>query len=202
MKEAFISPGSLERIVKLKAIFNSPPTFGKNLLWDGYTVCDAASVLLDYILTLPEPVIPSKLSERFCNPLRNWDPLRISSLQTPELVSRRKYSGTFTDLDNEVTLVQYGALMAELPSTNRQLLFYVIDLLAMIAKRSEYNPQSYFLAGIFQPGILDCSDHPDHTTWILERELSQDVLTFLIVSANEILQRFRDREYYDYVEKA
>ena len=50
--------GSAKRIKELQAFFDSPPTYGKSLDWDGFNVHDAANVFRRYINHLPEPIIP------------------------------------------------------------------------------------------------------------------------------------------------
>ena len=63
--------GSSKRIKDLQVIFNTPPSFGKQLNWDGYTVHDAASILRRYLNALPEPLIPLNMYDDFREPLRN-----------------------------------------------------------------------------------------------------------------------------------
>jgi hypothetical protein len=45
--------GSSKRINELQAIFDSPPRYGKDLDWQGYSVHDAASVLRRYLNQMP-----------------------------------------------------------------------------------------------------------------------------------------------------
>jgi len=45
--------GSNKRINQLQAVFDAPPTYGKDFDWTGYSVHDAASVLRRYLNALP-----------------------------------------------------------------------------------------------------------------------------------------------------
>ena len=61
--------GSAKRIKELQSLFDSPPTYGKTLDWDGYNVHDAANVFRRYINHLPEPIIPHDYYFAFRKPL-------------------------------------------------------------------------------------------------------------------------------------
>jgi hypothetical protein len=61
--------GSAKRIKELQAFFDSPPTYGKALDWDGFNVHDAANVFRRYINHLPEPIIPHDYYFAFRKPL-------------------------------------------------------------------------------------------------------------------------------------
>jgi len=64
--------GSAKRIKELQAIFDSPPTYGKSLEWDGFNVHDAANVFRRYINHLPESIIPHDYYFAFRNPLSSF----------------------------------------------------------------------------------------------------------------------------------
>lgn len=51
-------------------MFDTPPRYGKDFDWTGYSVHDAASVLRRYLNSLPEPVIPAGLYLDFTAVLR------------------------------------------------------------------------------------------------------------------------------------
>ncbi|KAH0136815.1 RhoGAP-domain-containing protein, partial [Aureobasidium melanogenum] len=73
----------------------------------------------------------------------------------------------------------------ELPPLNRQLLLYILDLLAVFASKSDLNKMTTpNLAAIFQPGLLS---HPQHDMAPPEYRLSQDVLIFLIENQDSFL---------------
>lgn len=79
----------------------------------------------------------------------------------------------------------YQKLITELPPLNRQLLLYILDLLAVFASKSDMNRMTAAnLAAIFQPGILS---HPEHDMAPQEYRLSQDVLIFLIENQDHFL---------------
>lgn len=76
-------------------------------------------------------------------------------------------------------------MITSLPPLNRQLLLYILDLLAVFASKSDLNKMTTpNLAAIFQPGILS---HPQHDMSPPEYRLSQDVLIFLIENQDSFL---------------
>lgn len=79
----------------------------------------------------------------------------------------------------------YKQLLDELPGLSKQLLFYILDLLAMVQSNSQTNlMSSRNLAAIFQPSILL---HPNHDMDPDEYALSQSVVEFLIQYAYKLL---------------
>ncbi|KAL1606365.1 GTPase activating protein (GAP) for Rho1p [Paraconiothyrium brasiliense] len=169
--------GSEKRIKELKAQFDTPPRWGKGLDWSGYTVHDAANILRRYFNQLPEPIIPLQYYDSFRQPLRGHQAEAVGQIegQAPSV-------GGF-DPDNAVRI--YQQLIKELPSLNRQLLLYILDLLAVFAAKSDVNKMTTSnLAAIFQPGILS---HPQHDMSPQDYRLSQDVLIFLIDNQDHFL---------------
>ncbi|KAF2733609.1 RhoGAP-domain-containing protein [Polyplosphaeria fusca] len=169
--------GSEKRIKELKIAFDAPPRYGKGLDWTGYTVHDAANILRRYFNQLPEPIIPLQHYDDFRQPLRNHQAEAVGQIegQAPSI-------GGF-DPDSAVMIYQH--LIKELPSLNRQLLLYILDLLAVFAAKSDVNKMTTSnLAAIFQPGILS---HPQHDMSPQEYRLSQDVLIFLIDNQDHFL---------------
>lgn len=159
--------GSAKRIKDLQTIFDSPEKYGKGLDWTGYTVHDAANVLRRYLNQLPEPIIPLDFYNKFRDPLT---------------VQPEKFSV------NEAIRV-YQRLISELPPLNRQLLLYILDLLAVFASKSEANRMTAEnLAAIFQPGLIS---HPSHEMAPQAYKLSQDVLVFLINHQDHFLMGMR-----------
>ncbi|KAF3933116.1 Oligophrenin-1 [Dactylella cylindrospora] len=158
--------GSAKRIKDLQVIFNSPDKYGKGLDWTGYTVHDAANILRRYLNQLPEPIIPLDYYDRFRQPLQGKE--------------------TVNDAE---TIKTYQRLINELPPLNRQLLLYILDLLAVFSSKSEANLMpAANLAAIFQPGIIS---HPDHEMSPADYRLSQDVLIFLILNQDNFLLGMR-----------
>ncbi|KAG0645270.1 Rho-GTPase-activating 5 [Hyphodiscus hymeniophilus] len=168
--------GSEKRIKELKTIFDSPDRYGKGLDWAGYTVHDAANVLRRYLNQLPEPIVPLDLYGRFREPLRGHTTQAVGDTEGPQ--SNDKF-----DIQNAIAT--YQQLITELPPLNRQLLLYILDLLAVFASKSDENRMnSQNLAAIFQPGMLS---HPSHDMAPVEYRLSQDVLIFLIENQDHFL---------------
>jgi len=168
--------GSEKRIKELKLAFDSPDRYGKGLDWAGYTVHDAANVLRRYLNNLPEPIVPLDLYDQFRKPLVGHTKEAVGDQDGPQLQD---------DFDANKAIVTYQHLITELPPLNRQLLLYILDLLAVFASKSDENRMtSANLAAIFQPGILS---HPDHDMKPEQYRLSQDVLIFLIENQDHFL---------------
>ncbi|KAK8163781.1 hypothetical protein IWX90DRAFT_415608 [Phyllosticta citrichinensis] len=169
--------GSEKRIKELREAFNSPDRYGKGLDWAGYTVHDAANILRRYFNQLPEPIIPLEFYERFREPLRDHQAQAVGPMD-----GQRETVGDF-DMDRAIR--EYQRLITELPPLNRQLLLYILDLLAVFASKSDLNKMTTAnLAAIFQPGILS---HPNHDMSPPDYRLSQDVLIFLIENQDNFL---------------
>lgn len=169
--------GSEKRIKELKVSFDSPDRYGKGLDWTGFTVHDAANILRRYFNQLPEPIIPLDFYQRFRDPLRNHQAQAVGVIESQ--------SPSHGDFDHEAAIRAYQALITELPPLNRQLLLYILDLLAVFASKSDLNKMTTpNLAAIFQPGILS---HPQHDMAPQEYRLSQDVLIFLIENQDSFL---------------
>ncbi|KAJ5121747.1 hypothetical protein N7448_002879 [Penicillium atrosanguineum] len=167
--------GSAKRIKDLQEIFDSPERYGKGLDWSGYTVHDAANVLRRYLNQLPEPIVPLEFYERFREPLRIY---QEQVLQDNQVVDADKF-------DHAKAVDTYQRLIIELPPLNKQLLLYILDLLAVFASKSDQNRMtSANLSAIFQPGMLS---HPQHDMAPAEYKLSQDVLIFLIENQDHFL---------------
>ncbi|RQM05438.1 hypothetical protein DH86_00001971 [Scytalidium sp. 3C] len=150
--------------------------YGKGLDWAGYTVHDAANVLRRYLNQLPEPIVPLDLYDRFREPLRGH------TMQAAGDTEGTQFQESF---DVNKAIATYQQLITELPPLNRQLLLYILDLLAVFASKSEENRMnSQNLAAIFQPGMLS---HPQHDMAPTEYRLSQDVLIFLIENQDHFL---------------
>ncbi|KAI0390246.1 RhoGAP-domain-containing protein [Xylariaceae sp. FL0594] len=168
--------GSEKRIKELKIQFDSPDRYGKGLVWDGYTVHDAANVLRRYLNDLPEPVVPLDLYESFRDPLRGHTKQAVGDNEGAQLVD---------EFDEAEAIIKYQKLITELPPLNRQLLLYILDLLAVFAAKSDENRMTaQNLAAIFQPGMLS---HPMHAMAPAEYRLNQCVLIFLIEHQDHFL---------------
>ncbi|KAJ5824696.1 Rho GTPase activation protein [Penicillium robsamsonii] len=167
--------GSAKRIKDLQEVFDSPERYGKGLDWSGYTVHDAANVLRRYLNQLPEPIVPLEFYERFREPLRIY---QRQVLEDKDTADAEKF-------DHAKAVETYQNLIIELPPLNKQLLLYILDLLAVFASKSDQNRMpSANLSAIFQPGMLS---HPQHDMSPEEYKLSQDVLIFLIENQDHFL---------------
>ncbi|KAI1144001.1 RhoGAP-domain-containing protein [Hypoxylon sp. FL0543] len=168
--------GSEKRIKELKIQFDSPDRYGKGLVWDGYTVHDAANVLRRYLNDLPEPVVPLDLYERFRDPLRGYTKQAVGDTEGSQLVE---------NFNEAEAIEKYQQLIKELPPLNRQLLLYILDLLAVFAAKADENRMTaQNLAAIFQPGMLS---HPQHAMAPEEYRLNQCVIIFLIENQDHFL---------------
>lgn len=185
--------GSSRRIKKLQSIFSTPPSYGKDLDWIGFTVHDAANVLRRYLNNLPEPIIPLDLYEKFHLPLFNSSlihPIKanqpiISDDSITSTTSIQTDSNSNIQLDpstpqTEINYVidQYKLLIESIPDLNRHLLLYILDLLTFFASKSQKNLMpAANLAAIFQPSILS---HPNHDMDPNAYHLSRAVVQFII----------------------
>lgn len=171
--------GAAKRIKELQAIFDSPDRYGKGLDWTGYTVHDAANILRRYLNQLPQPIVPLDYYEKFRDPLRGHQVQAVGDMEAEAQVQ------SVGDFDHDQAILTYQRLITELPPLNRQLLLYILDLLAVFSSKSEINRMtSRNLASIFQPGMLS---HPIHDMTPQEYRLSQDVVIFLIDNQDSFL---------------
>ncbi|KAI5289741.1 hypothetical protein KEM52_000676 [Ascosphaera acerosa] len=169
--------GSNKRLSDLVDVFSHPGDYGKDFNWDGFTPHDAANLLRRYLNSLPEPVVPLDFYHRFREPLRRrsewtlYHKLQAHADQPP--------------LDLASTVIIYQNLIVDMPALNRQLLLYLLDMLAVFATSAKDNLMpANNLAAIFQPCILS---HPQHVMIPPEYRLSQDVLIFLIENQDHFL---------------
>lgn len=146
--------------------------------WGGYTVHDAANVLRRYFNQLPEPIIPLNFYERFRDPIRGHQAQAVGDMGDQQHPSVGEFA-------RETAIKTFQRLITEIPPLNRQLLLYILDLLAVFASKSDINQMTApNLSIIFQPGLLS---HPDHGMSPHEYRLSQDVLIFLIDNQDNFL---------------
>lgn len=123
-----------------------------------------------YLNQLPQPIVPLDFYERCRDPLRNHQVQAVGDKD-----AQAQESGVF---DSDAAIRTYQQLIKDLPPLNRQLLLYILDLLAVFASKADINRMNAEnLAAIFQPGLLS---HPLHDMKPQEYLLSQNVLVFLI----------------------
>lgn len=146
--------GSEKRMKELTEVFDTPPSYGRNVDWSRYSVHDAASLLRRYLNQMPEPIIPLDLYAEFRNVITSDRFEQNSAVRT------------------------YRLLITSCPPANQYLLLYVLDLLAVFAHKSDVNKMSANnLAIIFQPGLLS---HPSIMQSKDEHQVAIRVLGFLI----------------------
>ena len=158
-----VDPLFASRHLRLLSI--TPPCYGKEFDWSGYTAHDAACTLLRFLLRLPESVIP----------IRHYEAFHVSI-------------GT-SGQEIESAICKFQQLITSLPPPSRQLLLYLLDVMAVLCSKSEINKMtSQRLAAIFQPAILSpVKAGEDFIEEISSHQLSQDVLTFLIEQQDHFL---------------
>ena len=171
VKDLFTVSGSPLRLQKLEAAFNEPPRYGKGIDWSGYTVHDAASILLRFLLRLPEPIIPLLMYEAFQGPVQADEQDSSDTIFANSAIRRYRH---------QILL---------LPALSRQLLLYLLDLLAVFADQSRSNNlTAKRLATIFQPAILSpVRAGEEFVEEEAYRRLSRDVFTFLIENQDNFL---------------
>lgn len=162
----------------MEAALNTVECSWGRLDWTAYTVYDAANVLLRYLLHLPEPVIPSAFYNLFRKPLEDYKARTLAFIGSHDRQSPQ-------DSALDIAIHAYQTLIAELPAPNRHLLLYLLDLLAVFAANSEINKMTIpRLAAVFEPTILSYDQHSFSAT---EKQLSQDILSFLIEHQDRFL---------------
>ncbi|VVT53965.1 uncharacterized protein SAPINGB_P003839 [Magnusiomyces paraingens] len=129
-------------------------------------------------------LLPStSTSPSLSSPITSYSQQPQAQSSTPIISS--KPSALKSDNDNEklqeetVDAIElYKQLLETLPPLNRQLLLYILDLLAFFAKHWQFNLMpAVNLAAIFQPSLLS---HPSHSMIPSEYHLSRAVVQFLI----------------------
>lgn len=114
---------------------------------------------------------------------RTKSPLDEGGAPTKAQRKARNYKKLTRDVYEAID--EYKELLDDLPQLLKQLLFYILDLLAMVQSNAHENlmlPRN--LAAIFQPSILS---HPNHDMDPEEYALSQSVVEFLIQYAYKLL---------------
>lgn len=156
--------GSAKRMQELQTVFDSPPRYGKGLDWTGYTVHDAASLLLRYLIQLPESLVPTAFYKRaLC--------VRVH-VNSPEAKSDNS-------IDVKAANLALLSIVRDIPLLSRYALMYVLDLLAVFGSKEETNgTNSVILASIFKSCILANPTVED--TDPIAYAKSKDLVTFMI----------------------
>ncbi|KAI0104326.1 Rho GTPase activation protein [Nemania sp. FL0031] len=170
VEDVFALNGNPARIMQLQIMFEKPPKYGAGLAWDGYTIHDAASLLQRYLKMLPEPIIPYAMYDDFVN--------------VPEAAP----GATDEDL-----IEPTRPLIMALPPLNRQLLLYILDILAVFADNFDINKMTVErLAATFQPAILSARPAKINTE---AHSNSTRMVIFLVEYGHHFLAESMQPEY-------
>ncbi|KAJ2789841.1 GTPase activating protein (GAP) for Rho1p, partial [Coemansia guatemalensis] len=161
MQGIFRVNGSMKRVQRLQEMFNTPPEYGRNADWTGYTLHDAATMLRRYLTSLPASVISPDHYSAFMDKLAEAQP-------------------------DDIKARDYGQMIEQLVPESRHTLLYMLELLSTFAlpensARTLMNSSN--LAAVLQPCLLV---HPGHVANPQEYSRAKDVIEFLIVHASTI----------------
>jgi hypothetical protein len=192
-EDIFARSGSATRIHELESIFDdSKHRYGKGLDWrtgdfhgrdlrtepTPYDVYDAASCLLRYLKLLPEPVIPFDLYDRFTAAIE--DELPPDFAFNPVLPD---------DFDTSKIIVMCKQAVFSLPPLNRQLLLYLLDLLAVFASKSDRNHMtSPRIVAVFQPAFLS---RPPSEMSASDHLLAAETMIFMVKNQDHFMMGMR-----------
>lgn len=129
--------------------------------------------MLRYLKSLPEPVIPYQFYDLFARPIHTYQSQYDASNHVTEA------------LWHSEIISAYQKWIADLPPLNRQLLLYLLDMLAVFASKADVNKMTTNrLAGTFNPALLSRRPAEMGET---EHRLAQDVIIFLIENQDNFL---------------
>jgi hypothetical protein len=153
----------------LQEVFDHPPTYGKGYNWVDplyATPYDAAQLIIRYVKSLPDPIVPGAYYHRFSRVL----------IEQPLV-------------EQQVKL--YRHLITEIPPLNRQLLLYILDMLAVIVSKSDENHVSgAALTEQFRSGILRNPQVGD----LAHVGIEVNVIDFLIANQDSFLIGFESSQ--------
>jgi GTPase-activating protein SAC7 len=139
VEDIFALNGNPARMMRLQQVFNGPDRFGKDHDWTGRTVYDAAGLMLRYLKSRPEPVIPYQHYQDFTASFRPY-------IDKDDIANA---------VDPVTAIPALQRCVTDLPPLNRLVLLYLLDLLAVFASKSAVNKMtSRRLVGVFQPALL------------------------------------------------
>ncbi|KAI1166618.1 Rho GTPase activation protein [Nemania serpens] len=160
--DIFAEPGDIFRVSKLKELFSTGPKYGEDIDFTGYTVYDAADLIMLYLSQLPRPLIPESLAKRWISLSRQatlsgshatrldqcidfWEEA-LSGLRGPSRSLFKLLLNLWADVataeeDNDMTAerlsdVVLKPLMHVSPGRHRT--DYMLSLAFLIRKRAEY----------------------------------------------------------------
>lgn len=125
--------------------------------------------------------LPSELNDEIGNDGdEEGDDVVLEEKKRRRAIKKKKLSQDVKD-----TIEDYKILLATLSSDSKQLIIYLMDLLSLFARQSEFNLMSgRNLAAIFQPSILF---HPQQDMNPKEYEISRLIIEFLIEYSYKLL---------------
>ena len=166
----------------LQKTFDAPRRYGKGLKWTGYTVHDAASLLLRYLKTLPEPCVPYQFYEPFTTGFHK-EGERIVQEDHEQDLSEVVVVGRAAIKQARIAKLRRNIL--DLPPLSRTMLLYLLDLLAVFASLAEDNQMTATrLVSLFQPSLLA---RPPASMNSDEHELALNIMVFMVDHQNEFL---------------
>lgn len=116
----------------------------------------------------------------------------VPTQEEPDKRARKTKNYKKLTRDVHEAIEEYRLMVDNLPQLSKQLLFYILDLLAMVQNNSADNLMSLRnLAAIFQPSILS---HPNHDMDPVEYALSQLVVEFLVQYAYKLLPQQQQQQ--------
>ena len=109
-------------------MFDTGPIYGKDIAWDGYTVHDAACIMLRYFYTLPSSLISLAFSETLLSIYRDI----TAAFDTPDHSSD---CGPVC----EVIVSRFITLISDLEICNRWSILYLLDIFRIFEEHSIHN---------------------------------------------------------------
>lgn len=167
----FTRSGHAARIARLQIAFESPDRYGRDIAdWTGYTLQDVAGVLLRYLTSLPEPVMPYNAYDSSTRPLLSFTSSRASRHDATSKV-------LFCEHHSE-TVEAYQRCIQDLPPLNRQHLIYLLDVLVVYASQAtDPDAAVQIIASVFNPALLSRRPFEMDET---QHQLAQDGVIFLM----------------------
>ncbi|OJD35689.1 rho gtpase activator [Diplodia corticola] len=173
-EEIFARSGTEARVSELCTAFDCPPRFGKGFDWNGYTAFDIATVMIRYLESLPESLIPAEFYDTAMLPLKE------ASLDLPLEHSETIYQNM------SYWIPYYRKLVLDMPPLNMQLLLYLLDLFAVFAGKSELNKMTTArLAKVFSGMIIGTKNSDGLANDIVLAFLIENQDSFLMTDFTE-----------------
>ncbi|KAE9368197.1 Rho GTPase activation protein [Stipitochalara longipes BDJ] len=188
-EDIFARNGSAVRVHELEMVFDTPGergTYGNgHKFWKGtqYSAYDAATCLLRYLKSLPEPVIPCGFYDKF------------TSILGPTVYENDiGYDRDAFSIDTAILTLQQ--CITEIPPLNRQLLLYLLNLAAVFASKSDENKMTPArIVATFQPSLLAREARVGMS--VLDHARASDTLICMIENQDHFLIGMRGTAAHD-----